>query len=143
VGEETEVLTTAASVPDGASVINTTKTTSASGDTLIQSIHHQVYIGSLALGGGHGGGASSITDVAANRVAAQININNRMPEAISSASYPFYVWNSLYDRDSNRVSDESGTGVYKIQVRNNSGVTQVISFEIFIRYIINHTDATS
>lgn len=142
VSQETEILTTAASVPDGSSAINITKTTSATRDTIIQSIHHQVYIGSLAVIG-HGGGAGSVTDVAGSRAAAQINASHRMPEVISSANFPFSAWNSLYDADSTRISDEDGTAVYKIQVRNNSGVTQIISFEIFVRYIMNHTDATS
>lgn len=100
------LLTTApVAVPDGASVINVTITENQQQQYITQQVSRQVFIG---------------------------NPNNAflMPEQISSSIFPHYEWDSLYDQSNNYIGDQPWKACHKIQVRNNSGSTQLISFQL-------------
>lgn len=114
----TMVLSAAASVPDGSSITNTTVSTAINGETIIQEVASQIYIGS-------------------------IDPSNRMPEVISSSSYPHYSWSSLDDGQGNSLATSQDKTSYKRQVRNNSGSVQTIIFQVLVKYIINKSDNLS
>ncbi len=110
----------ASDVATGRSIIVNTITTNNRGGLVTQEVYYQVYIGNYA------------------------NSDTRMPDVISSANYPFYVWNALYEPISGTALNSlTNKTVTKIQVRNNSSVTQGIWVQIYTRYIANGTNTTS
>lgn len=100
-------------VATGFSLIVATKTINLEQQNLMQDSSWQAYIGEV----------SNLT---------------RIPDDISSANYPFYTWNSLWDDDT-FIGDKPWIAVSKFQVRNNSGSTQTFVIQNSISLIVNRT----
>jgi hypothetical protein len=106
-------------VPDSSSVIVTTITQNNSQQSLVQIVARQVYVGAFDASG-------------------------RMPEVISSRNFPHYDWDTFYagraSIDDIDVSDQPWVAVHRIQVRNSSGSTQAIAFQLLAKFIANQSD---
>lgn len=110
-----QVLTVSGSVDDGKSVIVNVITSSSNGGLILGQVYWQVYIDNLLP-------------------------TQRMPQAVSSKFYPFYVWSNFYDDISNNtISNEQGTTVGSIQVRNaiGDGSSHLIFIQAYARLIVN------
>ncbi len=112
------ITTVSAFVPNGSSVVAATTTQVGSGGLILQTVAYQVYINN-------------------------ISSSTRMPEAVSSSSYPFYVWDTLYDIDGRSLLNQPSVAVKKIQIRNNSGSGQVVIIQALTRFVANGSGAAS
>lgn len=107
--------TPVALVPNGGSVINTTITENQQQEYILEIVSRQVYIGNP--------GSAFL-----------------MPEQLSSSIFPNYEWESLYDQTLSYIGDQPWKACHKIQVRNNSGSTQPIWFQLLVKYITNRSN---
>lgn len=108
------ILTVGGFVADGRSTVANLTTISANGGMLISEVYWQVYID--------------------NKIPTQ-----RMPQSISSAVFPFYTWDNLYDNLGTAINNQPGKTVSSIQVRNavGDGSTHLIIIEAYVRTVIN------
>lgn len=111
--ETTEPTTFSEIVPTGYSLIITSETFNPQGNLVQHFIYRQLYIGNIAFA-------------------------NMMPEQVSSALFPHYDWNSLYDNSYKSILNNPGLAVSKTQVRNNASADTLISVELMTRYISNN-----
>lgn len=106
-------------VPDNSSVILTVVTQNNNQQSLVQIVARQVYVGSF-------------------------DANGRMPEVISSRNFPHYEWDTFYSGrgsiDDIDISNQPWVAVHRIQVRNNSGSTQGIAFQLLVKFIANQSE---
>lgn len=114
------ILTVGAFVPDGRSTIANLTTTSTNGGMLISEVYWQIYVD--------------------NKIPSQ-----RIPQNISSALYPFYIWNNLYDNVGSSINNQPGKTIASIQVRNavGDGSTHLIIIEAYPRMVINGSTKSS
>lgn len=108
------ILTVGILVLDGRSLVANLTTNSTNGGMLINEVYWQVYVD--------------------NKIPSQ-----RMPQNVSSALYPFYTWDNLYDNLGTAINNQSGRTVSTIQVRNavGDGSSHLIIVEAYARFVIN------
>lgn len=102
-------------VPTGASFTATVTSRSLQQETIQQWVGRQIFVDDFTLDG-------------------------RMPQVISSSSYPVYEFDCLYDDDDKFIGDKPWIAIRKIQCRNNSGATKRFWIQLATRYILNRAD---
>lgn len=106
-------------IQDTKSAVVSVVTTSNSGGLLIAQVAYQINIGHIAP-------------------------SQQVPQAISSAIYPFYIFNRIYDPGTGKsIVNKPGETISCINIRNNSGSEQFIVLEAYVRTVINGTGSAN
>lgn len=93
---------------------------------------------------------NNLNDLVLNSVYYQIYVDSYsdsglMPQNISSHSYPFYIWNTVYTFTSNAGVSARATSVNRtvdstistLQIRNEAAGAHIFYFDVYIRNILN------